>query len=121
MTRTEIRSIRAQHNSSQTNVVHLASAANERIYVTGYSVTSSDDTTVAVLFIMGFSATGVTPTTSKVIATHAGLAPGGRLEKFIESEDALIHGATGEDVLLTMGAPTNGAVGINLFYYIIVD
>lgn len=122
MTKTEIRTARARYTTAQTNTVHFASAADERVYVTGVSVTVGNGVTVNPAFLAGFASDGVTPTDTKSIWSHPGIAPGsGGLDLEGAEQGSIIHGATGDDILVTIDEPTTGAIDVIFYYYIIVD
>ena len=110
-----ILNVRAQYTTAQTDVALVTVSSGTKIIVTKASATVSNATTVNVAVRIGLGAT-TTPTASLVALSHPGLAPGGGL---VEGSGAgiIVIGGDGDDLRVTCGAATTGAIDVNVSYY----
>lgn len=109
--------IEAAYTSAQTNAAIVTVAAGLKIVVTRISFLCDNANTVNVAVRVGF-ATATTPTTTGVVLTHPGVAPGSGV---VEGNGGgmLGVGADDEDLRITCGAPTTGSCRVLVTYYTI--
>jgi hypothetical protein len=113
----EVITIAAAYTAAQTDTAIVSVSAGSRIVVTGSTFTCDMANTVNVSVYIGFGAT-TTPTTTGVLSTHPGVAPGSGLR---EMDTPLGLGADGEDVRITMTVPTTGSCNVKITYYTIAS
>lgn len=110
-----ILNVRAQYTTAQTDVALVTVSAGTKIIVTSAHATVSNATTVNVAVRIGLGAS-TTPTASLVALSHPGLAPGGGLVVG-DGSGIIVIGGDGDDLRVTCGAATTGAIDVNVSYY----
>lgn len=103
--------------AAQTDLAMVTIATGLKIVVTQIQIVSSKDVTVNVAFRIGFGA-AVTPTTTKVLLSHPGLAPGEFLSRG-DGSGVIGVGADGADLRITSSAATTGSIRIIASYFLI--
>jgi hypothetical protein len=108
-----VQTIRANYTAAQTNAAIVSTT--EKLVVTRVSVTADNANTVDVQVRIGFAA-ATTPTTTGVLLSHPGIAPGSGV---VEGSGAgmLGVGAAGEDIRITSEVPTTGSIDVVVSYY----
>lgn len=109
--------IRANYTAVQTDTAIVTIGASTKIVVTRASVTADNANTVDVAARIGFGATN-TPTTTGVVLSHPGIAPGSGVVEGTGS-GILGVGADGEDLRITSEVPTSGSIDVVVSYYTI--
>jgi hypothetical protein len=104
-----------RYTAAQTDTALVSVSAGSKIVVLSAGLVCDHANTVDVGFRIGFGAT-TTPTTTGVLVSHGGVAPGSGYERGSAVGKA---GADGEDVRLTMEVPTTGSCDALLDYYTI--
>lgn len=109
--------IRANYTAAQTDTAIVTISTGLKIVVTRCSVTCDNANTVDVAARIGFG-TANTPTTTGVILSHPGIAPGSGV---IEGSGGgmLGVGADNEDLRITSEVPTSGSIDVVVSYYTI--
>jgi len=107
--------IRAQYTSAQTDTALVTISTGTKIVVTSCHATVSNATTVNTAVRIGLGST-TTPTTSLVALSHPGVAPGGGLVVG-DGSGIIVVGGDGDDLRITSGAPTTGALDVTCTYY----
>jgi hypothetical protein len=107
--------LEAAYTAAQTDTAIITVSAGTIIVVTAIEVTLDHATSVDVAFRIGFAAAN-TPTTTGVLASHAGLAAGSGLVKG-NGAGVLGIGADGEDLRITCEVPTGGALRVVVTYF----
>lgn len=107
--------IRANYTAAQTDTAIVTVSSGTKIVVTRCSVTADNANTVDVAARIGFGGTN-TPTTTGVVLSHPGLAPGSGV---IEGSGSgmLGVGGDGEDLRITSEVPTTGSIDVVCSYY----
>lgn len=109
--------LEAEYTTAQTNAAIVTVSGSFKIVVTQIAALLDNATTVDVGFRVGFGG-ATTPTTTGVVLTHPGLAPGSGFSR--GSGDGILGiGALGEDLRITSEVPTTGALRILVSYYTI--
>ena len=101
----------------QTNVAVVTQGSGGKIVVTQVQFTCDNANTVDVGFRVGFGA-ATTPTTTGVVASHPGVAPGSGISRG-DGSGILGIGADGEDLRITSEAATGGSARVLVSYYTI--
>jgi hypothetical protein len=114
-----VQSFRATYTSAQTDAAIITVGAGVKIVVTRVLVTLHKATTVNVAVIIGFGAT-ITPTGAGVVASHPGIEAGSGFATG-DGSGILGVGAANEDLRITSGVPTTGALDVNISYYTIAE
>lgn len=107
--------LEAAYTAAQTDAAIVTVAAGLKIVVTQIQMTADNADTVDVGFRVGFGET-TTPTTTGVVLTHPGVAPGSGISRGSGSS-ILGVGADGEDLRITSEVPTGGSIRILVSYY----
>lgn len=112
-----IRTIKANYTSAQTNVSLFTVSAGSRVVVTKISFVCSAANSANVSVDVGFG-TASTPSTTGVILTHPNVLPGSGI---VEGNGAGIVGigADDEEIRITCSAPTGGSCTVMVCYYTI--
>ena len=112
-----ILTLRANYTAAQTDTAIITQGAGGKIVVTRVSVTADNANSVDVQARIGFG-TANTPTTTGVLLSHPGIAPGSGV---VEGSGAGILGigADGEDLRITSEVPTGGSIDVLVSYYTI--
>lgn len=110
-------SIEGAYTAAQTDTAVVTIATGLKIVVTRVAVLCSNGNTVNVGVRVGFG-TANTPTTTGVVATHPGIAPGSGIV-FGDGSGILGVGADNEDLRITCDVPTTGSVRVLVSYYTI--
>lgn len=109
--------VEAAYTAAQTNTAIVTIATGLKIVVTACTVTVANANTVDAGVRVGFG-TSTTPTTTGVILTHPGLAPGsGVIEG--TGEAVIGVGADNEDLRITCDVPTSGSLRVKVVYHTI--
>jgi len=108
--------LRAPYTAAQANVDIITVGASDRICVKKLSVTADNANTVDVQCRIGF-ATGNTPTTTDVLLSHPGIAPGSGMIEFYG--EGGIMGTDNEDLVITCEVPTGGSIDVCVIYKVI--
>lgn len=109
--------LEAEYTAAQTNIAVVTVGAGAKIVVTCIAALLDNATTVDVGLRVGFGA-ATTPTTTGVVLTHPGIAPGSGYNRGSGS-GILGVGADGEDLRITSQVATTGALRILVSYYTI--
>lgn len=109
--------IRANAAIAQTDVAIVTVGAGAKIVVTAAAILIAHSTTVDVSAIVGFGA-ATTPTTTGVVVSHPGIAPGSGYNRG-DGSGILGIGADGEDLRITNSVPTTGSITALISYYTI--
>lgn len=109
--------IRANATIAQTDVAVVTVGAGAKIVVTAASIVVANSNTVDVSAILGFGA-ATTPTTTGVVASHPGIAPGSGYARG-DGSGILGIGADGEDLRITNSVPTGGSMTVLVSFYTI--
>jgi hypothetical protein len=109
--------LEAEYTAAQTNTAIITVSAGTKIVVTQIQAMVDNATTVDVGVRVGFAA-ATTPTTTGVVLTHPGIAPGSGVSRG-DGSGILGIGADGEDLRITSEVPTTGALRILVSYYTI--
>jgi len=112
-----ILTLEAEYTSAQTNAAIITVGSGAKIVVTQIQALCANSNSVDVAARIGF-ATATTPTTTGVVLTHPGIAPGSGVSRG-DGSGILGVGADGEDLRITSGAATSGALRILVSYYTI--
>lgn len=110
-------SVRANYAAAQTDTALVTVAGGSRAVVTGFLLTASNANTVNVSAVFGLGTTN-TPTTTGVLGAHPGIAPGSGFGRGGGS-GIVGFGADGEDLRITMSAPTGGSVDVSCTYFLL--
>lgn len=110
-------SIAAAYTAAQDDTAIITVGAGTKIVVTQIQFTADNANTVDVGFYIGF-ATANTPTTTGVVLTHPGVAPGSGISRG-NGDGILGIGADGEDLRIDCEVPTTGSVRVLVTYYTI--
>src|SRR3990167_7367554 len=111
-----ILTLRANYTAAQTNTAIVAAPGlGNKLVVTRVSVLADNANTVDVQVRIGFAAS-VTPTTTGVVLTHPGVAPGSGV---IEGDGSGILGvgADNDALLITSEVPTTGSIDVVVSYF----
>lgn len=109
--------LEAEYTTAQTNTAIVTVAGGLKIVVTNIAALCDNANTVDVGLRVGF-ATATTPTTTGVVLTHPGIAPGSGYNRG-DGNGILGVGADGEDLRITSEVPTTGALRILVTYFTI--
>lgn len=109
--------LRAHYTAAQTDTAIVTVSSGTKIVVTRCTITTDHATSIDVFAIIGFGAT-TTPTTSGVVLSHPGIAPGSGVREGSGS-GILGIGGDGEDLRITCEAPTDGSIDVVVSYYTI--
>jgi len=109
--------VRANYTGAQTNAAVVTVAAGLKIVVTRCSVMADNANTVDVQVRIGF-ATATTPTTTGVVLSHPGIAPGSGVVEG-DGSGMLGVGADDEDLRITSEVPTTGSIDVVVSYFTI--
>lgn len=113
----DTKTIEASYSAAQTNTAVVAVSTGSKIVVTQVQVINDSFSPNVVSFRVGF-ATATTPTTTGVVATHAGMIPGAVYSRG-DGDGILGVGADDEDLRITSDAPgTGGEIRILVTYYV---
>ncbi len=112
-----IKTLRTNYTTAQTNAALVTVAAGTKIVVTKASVFADNANTVDVAARIGFG-TASTPTGDGTVLSHPGIARGGGL---VEGNGSGIigQGADDEDLRITSEVPTGGSIDVMVCYYTI--
>lgn len=115
----DVVTLEAEYTSAQTNAAIVTVSAGTRIVVTQIQAVVSNATSVDVAVRVGF-ATATTPTTTGVVLTHPGIksSTGSGISRG-DGTGILGIGADNEDLRITSGAATSGALRILVTYFTI--
>jgi hypothetical protein len=109
--------VRANYTSAQTNTAIITVGAGVAIVVTRCSAVIANSCIVDVSVRIGLG-TSTTPTTTGVILSHPGIAPGsGVIEG--NGSGTLGAGASNDDLRITSTVPTGGSLDVVVSYYTI--
>lgn len=113
-----IKTLRLNFTTAQTNTAVIAGVGGTRIVITAFIFTLDNTSTTFPSVILGFGTT-TTPTTTQVMGAHGGLPTGGGFSRG-DGSGILGVGAVGDALLLTT-VGTAGGNGVNLVvtYYTI--
>lgn len=109
--------LRANSAVVQADIALVTVGAGSKIVVTAVAALVANSTTVDVSVRVGFGA-ATTPTTTGVVLTHPGIAPGSGYNRG-DGSGILGIGADGEDLRVTNSVPTTGSIDILVSYYTI--
>jgi hypothetical protein len=109
--------LEAAYTGAQTDTAIVSVAGGAKIIVTQIQMTADNANTVDVGFRVGFGATN-TPTTTGVVLTHPGVAPGSGISRG-DGSGILGVGGDGEDLRVTSEVPTTGSIRILVTYFTI--
>jgi hypothetical protein len=109
--------LEAAYTAAQTDVAIVTVSSGLKIVVTECEVICSNANTVNVGVRVGFGAT-TTPTTTGVVLTHPGVAPGSGVVRGTGA-GIIGVGADGEDLRITCTVPTTGSIRVLVTYYTI--
>lgn len=107
--------IEAAFTAAQTDVALITIGAGLKIVVTQAALICANSNTVDVSARIGFG-TANTPTTTGVVLTHPGIAPGSGFSRG-SGAGMLGVGADNEDLRITCSVPTTGSVRALVSYY----
>lgn len=109
--------VEAAYTAAQTDAAIITISTGTKIVVTAISVTCDNANSVDVGYRVGFG-TANTPTTTGVVSTHPGVAPGSGV---VEGNGGGIIGigADNEDLRITCEVPTGGSIRVKVTYYTI--
>lgn len=107
--------VEAEYTAAQTNTAIVTVSSGSKIVITAIQVTCDNANTVDVGLRVGFGAT-TTPTTTGVVLSHPGIAPGSGVVRG-DGSGILGVGADGEDLRITSEVPTSGAIRVVATYY----
>lgn len=109
--------VEAAYTAAQTDAAIITISTGSKIVVTAISVTCDNANSVDVGYRVGFG-TANTPTTTGVVSTHPGVAPGSGV---VEGNGGGIIGigADNEDLRITCEVPTGGSIRVKVTYYTI--
>ena len=110
-------SVAAAYTGAETDTAIITAAGGTKIVVTQIQLVASNANTVNVAFYIGFHAT-TTPTTTGVVLTHPGVAPGSGVSRG-DGTGVLGVGGDGDDLRITSGAPTTGSIRVLVSYFTI--
>lgn len=112
-----VKTLRAQYSALQTDTAVVTVAAGNKIVVTSFLITASNANTVNVSAVLGFG-TANTPTTTGVLGSHAGIAPGSGFGR--GSGAAMVGaGADDEDLRITSSVATGGFIDLTVSYFVL--
>jgi hypothetical protein len=109
--------IEAAYTAAQTDTAIVTIAGGLKIVVTSIAATCDNANTVDVGIRVGFG-TANTPTTTGVVLTHPGIAPGSGVV-LGNGAGMLGVGADGEDLRVTCEVPTTGSIRVLVTYFTI--
>lgn len=109
--------LEAEYTAAQTDTAVVTVGAGSKIVVTAAAALLDHAATVDVGFRLGFGA-ATTPTTTGVVLTHPGVAPGSGYNRG-DGSGILGVGADGSDLRITSEVPTTGSLRILVSYYTI--
>lgn len=107
--------LEAAYTAAQTDVAIITIAGGLKIIVTQIQALCDNANTVDVGMRVGFGAT-TTPTTTGVVLTHPGIAPGSGVSRG-DGSGILGAGADGEDLRITSEVPSSGSLRILVSYF----
>jgi len=107
--------IEAAYTTAQTDTAIVTVGAGAKIVVTQIQAVVDNANTVATAIRVGFG-TANTPTTTGVVLTHPGIAPGSGVSRG-DGSGMLGIGADNEDLRVTSGVPTGGSLRVLVTYY----
>ncbi len=107
--------IEAAYTAAQTDTAIVSVSSGMKIVVTRCKVVADNANTVDVGYRVGFAAAN-TPTTTGVVSSHPGLAPGSGVTEG-NGGGILGVGGDGEDLRITSEAPTTGSLRVVVTYY----
>lgn len=109
--------LEAAYTAAQTDAAIITAGAGTKIVVTNIQILADNANTVDVGARVGFGAAN-TPTTTGVVATHPGIAPGSGISRG-DGSGIIGIGADGEDLRITSEVPTGGSIRVLVSYYTI--
>lgn len=109
--------LQAAYVTAQGDVAIITVGAGSKIVVTAIAAVIDNATTVDVGVRIGFGA-ATTPTTTGVILSHPGIAPGSGFSRG-DGSGILGIGADGEDLRISSEVPTTGSLAVLVTYYTI--
>ena len=109
--------IRTNYTAAQTNAALVTIGAATKIVVTRVSALCDNANSVDVQVRIGF-ATATTPTTTGVVLSHPGIAPGSGIVEG-NGSGILGIGADDEDLRITSEVPTGGSLDVVVSYFTI--
>lgn len=109
--------IAAAYTAAQTDTAIVTISSGLIIVVTQVMLTCSNANSVNVGAYVGFG-TANTPTTTGVVLTHPGIAPGSGVSRG-DGGGMLGFGADGSDLRITCDVPTGGSIRVLVSYYTI--
>lgn len=107
--------LEAAYTTAQTDTAIVTVGAGVTIVVTQIQFVADNANTVDVGFRVGFG-TANTPTTTGVVLTHPGVAPGSGVSRGAGA-GMIGVGADNEDLRITCEVPTGGSVRVLVSYY----
>jgi len=110
-------SVAAAYTGAETDTAIITAAGGTKIVVTQIQLVASNANTVNVGFYIGFHAT-TTPTTTGVVLTHPGVAPGSGVSRG-DGTGVLGVGGDGDDLRITSGVPSSGSIRVLVSYFTI--
>jgi hypothetical protein len=114
-----IKTTEAAYTGAQTNVLYLSGTAGAKYVITEAEALCDNANTVNTGVRLGFgTAVTGTPTTSGVVLSHPGIAPGSGVVRGTGA-GILGVGADGDSVMVTCTVPTGGSIRILTSYYTI--
>lgn len=106
-----------QYTSAQTDAIIVTAGASQKIFVTDVTVTVGGSVTaIDVPVVIGFG-TPSTPTGIGVLLRHSGIMPGQQAHRS-GGGGHLGSGDYNEDLRITSGSPTGGAMDVIVSYWI---
>lgn len=109
--------LEAAYTAAQTDTAIISASAGTKIVVTNIQILADNANSVDVGARVGFGAAN-TPTTTGVVATHPGIAPGSGISRG-DGSGIIGIGADGEDLRITSEVPTGGSIRVLVSYYTI--
>jgi hypothetical protein len=108
-------SVAAAYTGAETDTAIITAAGGTKIVVTQIQLVASNANSVNVGFYIGFHAT-TTPTTTGVVLTHPGVAPGSGISRG-DGTGILGVGADGDDLRITSSVPSSGSIRVLVSYF----
>ena len=112
-----ILTLEAAYTSAQTDTAVVTQGSGGKIVVTQAAAVCDNANTVDVGVRVGFGA-ATTPTTTGVVLTHPGIAPGSGYNRG-DGSGILGIGTDGDDLRVTCEVPTGGSVRVLVSYFTI--
>lgn len=113
----DVLTIEAAYTTSQTDTAIVSVSPGGKIIVTAIDFVCSNANTVNVGVRIGFGTTN-TPTTTGVVLSHPGIAPGSGVIRG-NGSGILGVGTDAQDLRITCDAPTTGSARVVVSYYLI--